>query len=87
MKKCECGGEIKQGAGCLAYLGSDDHTQAAQHEDMMRVGGLGFGVHHEDSYDAMMSMHLQDNGFTYEEAEELLTLRSPEEAMKSNITN
>lgn len=73
MKKCECGGEVEQGKGCLTYLGSDDHIQAAQHEDYMRRGGLGFGtLLYDDSFDAMMSMHLQSNGFDFEEVSKLL---------------
>lgn len=73
MKNCECGGEVEQGKGCLAYLGSDDHIRDAQHEDYMRDGGLGFGVLlYDDSFDAMMSMHLQGNGFTFEETSNLL---------------
>lgn len=80
MKKCDCGGEVEQGKGCLAYLGSDDHMRDAQHEDMMRAGGLGFGIH-DDSFDAMMSMHLQSNGFSFEETSEILHYRSPAQAM------
>lgn len=80
MKKCECGGEVEQGKGCLAYAGSDDHIRDAQHEDYMRAGGLGFAVE-DDSFDAMMLMHLQGNGFDYDEAVDILTLRSPEQAL------
>lgn len=80
MAKCECGGEIEQGKGCLSYLGSDDHMRDAQHEDMMRVGGLGFGTQ-DDSFDAMMSMHLQSNGFSFEETSTILHYRSKEQAL------
>lgn len=62
-EECGCGGKIKQGAGCLAYLDSDEHVEASAHESMMRAGGLGFGTaYFDDSSDAMMSMHLQANG-------------------------
>jgi hypothetical protein len=81
MRKCECGGEIEQGKGCLTYLGSDDHIRDAQHEDYMRDGGLGFATQYDDSFDAMMLMHLQGNGFDYNEASDLLTLRNPEQAL------
>lgn len=76
-KKCGCGGEIEQGVGCLAYSGSDDHQQDAQHEDFMRAGGLGFGVN-LDSFDAMMSSHLQANGFTFDEA---TTVMNPNDSL------
>lgn len=80
MKKCECGGEVEQGKGCLSYLGSDDHMQNAQHEDFMRSAGLGFGTQ-DNSFVAMMSMHLQANGFSFEETSEILHYRSPAQAM------
>lgn len=71
LEKCGCEGEIKQGIGCLAYLDSDEHHQATQHENMMRAGGLGFGTQHSSS-DAMMSSHLQANGLSYDEATNVL---------------
>lgn len=66
-QKCGCGGEIKKGVGCLDYLDSDAHDQDSQHEDMMRARGLGFGIQ-RNSFDAMMSMHIQANGLEYNEA-------------------
>lgn len=77
IQRCGCGGEVRQGIGCLTYGGSDDHIQDAQHEDFMRRGGLGFGVYH-DSFDAMMSMHLQNNGFDFEQASALLEKKKGE---------
>lgn len=72
-KKCGCGGEIKQDEGCVKYHGSDAHFQDAQHENMMRAGGLGFGTaYYDDSSTAMMSMHLQANGLSPEEASAIL---------------
>lgn len=73
MKKCECGGEIEQGKGCLAYLGSEKHDRDANYETIMRTGGYGFTTHN-DTHVAMMSVHLQENGFSLEEAEEILSL-------------
>lgn len=67
-----CDGPVEQGVGCQKYAGSDDHSSDAQHEDFMRAGGLGFGVH-KDSFDAMMAMHLQsDHGLSFEESESIL---------------
>lgn len=80
QKRCGCGGEIKQGAGCLTYNGSDDHQSDAQHEDFMRHYGRGFGsCAYPDSFDAMMSMHLQANGLTFDEANELMRKPQPAE--------
>lgn len=70
-QQCGCGGKIEQGVGCLAYSGSDDHVQDAQHEDVMRTGGMGFRVH-ADSFNAMMSMHLQSNGLDFKASEAVL---------------
>lgn len=69
--KCGCGGEIKQGVGCLVYLDSDRHIQDAQHEDFMRAGGRGFGTQYS-SLDAMMHLHLQNNGLDWDEASSVL---------------
>lgn len=71
FKQCGCGGKVEFGVGCLKYSGSDDHEQDCQHEVFMRAGGLGFGTP-LSTKDAMMSWHLQDNGYTYEEAEEVI---------------
>lgn len=70
--KCGCGGTIEEGKGCLNYLGSDQHERDNQHETMMRHGGLGFGVF-KDVDTATMSMHLQANGLSHEETEEILS--------------
>jgi len=69
--KCGCGGNIEEGVGCVTYNGSDDHMQDAQHEDFMRAGGMGFGIYF-DSFNAMMSMHLQANGLSFDKATTIL---------------
>jgi len=69
--KCGCGGEIKQGVGCLSYNGSEEHDDDIQHERMMRHGGFGFGEHSEPD-ESMMSAHLQANGLSFETTEEIL---------------
>lgn len=69
-----CDGKIEKGIGCIKYSGSDEHTSDAQHEDFMRTGGLGFSTD-QDSYDATMSMHLQEShDLSFDEARE--TIRS-----------
>lgn len=72
-----CDGSIKQGVGCTKYAGSDLHDQDSLHENMMRNGGLGFGIA-LSSNDAMMSMHLQANhNVSPDEARDIVTLNSP----------
>lgn len=64
---CEAGAEIVPGLGCTAYRNSEWYDQDVSHEIMMRSGGLGFGVA-LDADAATMSMHLQANGLSHEEA-------------------
>lgn len=70
-QKCGCGGEIEKGIGCITYNGSSVHMQDAQHEDFRRSEGLGFDTA-SDSFDAMMSMHLQANGLTFDQTVEVM---------------
>lgn len=67
-----CAGEIQQGIGCLAYLGSDQHLADAQSEDGRRKPGSGsfggFAVQY-DSAKAMMFGHLQgSHNMSFDEA-------------------
>jgi hypothetical protein len=68
---CGCGGFIELGLGCTRYLGSEVHDFDVMSEGMMRSGGLGFGVA-LDPGEAIMSMHLQTNGLSFERSEAVL---------------
>lgn len=70
---CGCGGDIIEGVGCQQYSRSEDLNLAVNSETMMRVGGLGFGQSVFDSADtAVMSLHLQQNGLSHQQAEAIL---------------
>lgn len=69
--KCGCGGDIKDGDGCITYMGSDNHDHDCEQEMFMRAGGLGFGMDMEAG-PAMMSAHLQDHGLSFEDIEAIL---------------
>lgn len=71
MKRCGCGGEIKNGEGCLAYLGSEKHDRDVNYEEIMRAGGYGFTTQ-DDVAVAMMTVHLQENGFSSDEAAKIV---------------
>lgn len=64
--RCGCGGELNEKGYCLIYWDSKDFDLDVSHELTMRAGGLGFGVS-LSADDAMMSMHRQAHGATYEE--------------------
>ncbi len=72
--QCGCGGDIVLGSGCSTYLGSDDYDFDYGSESMMWVGGLGFGsAMLNGPVEAIMSMHLQENGFTPEQADQVIS--------------
>jgi len=70
-KRCGCGGELRQGIGCLSYYLSDAHLDDSAHESFMRSGGLGFGTSTTPER-AAMSAHLQDCGMHYNQAWDLI---------------